>query len=746
MLPGPWPANIKTSNFMRLALPLAAIFILFGLSGGTWHLWSANHLAVAPAGRYLVIPGIILLAISVGYNALTKKRPLVSLDELSHPTVWCAGVAALFFSDWLTRPYSLFQGPDIRGELFLGALIVGGVMKRGWRPLLLVLPAIASLLATWSFFLRSNGALLFSDDHTMFLFRLKLLKENFPFIPFWFPLWNGGIDARDFFATGALNAFFLSAPLVYAFPVEQVYNFIIAFFLWVVVPLASYLTARKFDPDRCVAAVAALLSMSTTLLWYRWALQYGTVGFIISSAILPLVFALATRFIARSDLTWKEALAFILTTTLMLLWSPSGMALAPLALIALPRLKTILSSRRHQLTILLIIAVNLPWMMMMWKVSGVGRFLKSESAVVAHQTITQPPTSDKPAATQPSQPSGTHYRHRAGGLEFKKSLKRWQENAGSMNPLIFVLALPALATLPTALRLSYALITGWLLFLGTFGVSLKPQLELDRMIVLATVVLCYPVARFIVSVFKQAHTSKLMKASAVTLGSFLVIGPFTTTSILMNRSHIHYFFATPEVQTLAETIEQHANGGRALFSGCVLHELSGGHLAPLPFWAKTPLIASSYAHNIWRYEQPIPKSFMDQGDEGIRRFFDLMNVTVVTAHEPYWRKYFLERSAEYKEIGRQEGFILFSRIKASPSYVIEGEIVDLQQDSNSARFTPRSDRVVLSFKYYPFIKSSHCTITPFSAASDLTLIELSGCTPGTSVTLKSINPLERLLS
>lgn len=34
MLSGPWPTNTKTSKFMRLTLPLAALFILFGLSGG----------------------------------------------------------------------------------------------------------------------------------------------------------------------------------------------------------------------------------------------------------------------------------------------------------------------------------------------------------------------------------------------------------------------------------------------------------------------------------------------------------------------------------------------------------------------------------------------------------------------------------------------------------------------------------------------------------------------------------------
>jgi hypothetical protein len=84
MLAEPWLATKKLSKFMQLALPIAALFILFGLSGGTWHLWSAHHLAVAPAGRYLIIPGLILLALSIGHKVITKRRPLISLDELSH--------------------------------------------------------------------------------------------------------------------------------------------------------------------------------------------------------------------------------------------------------------------------------------------------------------------------------------------------------------------------------------------------------------------------------------------------------------------------------------------------------------------------------------------------------------------------------------------------------------------------------------------------------------------------------------
>jgi hypothetical protein len=726
---------------MRLALSLAAVLLLFGLSGGSWHLWSHDLPALIPSGRFLIIPSFIILLCSVGRASITHRRPLVTLNDFTHPVVWCGGLLTLVISDWLCRPYALYQGPTIRGELLLGAALMWILTKKGWKQALQLLPIGASILAIWSFFLRAHGNLLFSDDHAMFLFRLKLLKENFPFIPFWFPMWNGGIDARDFFATGALNAFLLASPLVYTFPVEKVYNLIIALFLWGLVPFSSYLTARKLGSEKTVGCVAALLAMSPALVWYRWTLKYGTVGFMVSAALVPLVLALSIRFISERNLSWRLATAFILTSTLMLLWSPSGMALAPLALIALPRCKWILLSRRHVITLLVLIALNLPWMAMMWKVSGVGKFLKSENTATTHQTV-ELATSAQPQKTE--QPAST-YRHRAGGLNLKASKARWQEGALSLNPVIFVLALPALIALPAAIRGTYLLVTGWLLFLGTFGVSLKPQLELDRMLVIGALVLCYPVAQFIVSVFTRAQESRAMRLSAVTVGSFLLIAPFTVTSIVMNRSYEQYFFASPGIKDLASTIEQNARGGRALFSGCVLHELSGGHLAPLPFWAKTPLIASSYAHNIWRYEQPIPKSFLEREDEGIRQFFNLMNVTMVTAHEPHWRKYFGERTTEYKEIGRHEGFILYARLNTLPSYVIQGSAKDLEQTTNSLRLTPESERIVLSFKYYPFIRSSQCAVAPFVASPELTLIELTGCRIGEPVILESINPLERLL-
>jgi hypothetical protein len=648
------------------------------------------------------------------------------------------GLILIFFSGWLCRPYNLFQGPSIRGPLILATIIAAVLPLSAWRRLLLASPVVASLLFVYSFFAESQGRLLFADDHAMFFFRLQLLKENFPSIPFWSPLWNAGIDARDFFATGALNAFLLASPLVYAFPLEKVYNIIIATFLFGLVPFASYWAARLFGGDKTTRSVTALLAMCSSLFWYRWGLKYGTIGFIISTSLIPLVCALFLRFISTSALRWGEIAAFAATTTLMLLWSPSGIALLPLALIALPKVPLILQSRRHLITILLILALNVPWMTMMWKVSSVGKFLDASSkrTVVATQATPSAPSQDSADEKV--------YRHRAGGLNLKKSLKQWQETAVSTSPLVVVLAIPAILALPRGKRFTFALLSLWLTFLGTIGVSIKPQLELDRMLVIATLLVSYPLALAIVKLLLERSAGLWHRISAAVVGGFLLIAPIATQDVLRNRAYDKYVFASDEVDALAQTIAAHAQGGRALFSGCVLHELSGGHLAPLAFWSKTPLIATSYAHNIWHYEQPIPKSYLDAGDDGIRRFFDTMNVTVVTAHEAQWRKYFQDRPQEYAEIARLKNFLVFRRLNVTSSFVLEGSAIDLTQDSHSVHLTPTTDHVVLKFKYFPFLTSSQCVLTPKEVSPELSLVELSDCTPGKPLSVQSVSPIERL--
>lgn len=729
---------------MLKLLPLGALLTLLGLTGGSWHVWSLNHAAIIPSGRYIVALALCLIGIRFIHFIFFKGgRP--TLTEVSDHTVWTLGLVLIFVSGWLCRPYSFFQGPDIRLTIALATLLTFSLSFMNWRRISLWLPLVATISASSIFFKEANGALLFSDDHAMFLFRLKLLKENFPSIPFWSPLWNGGIDARDFFATGALSPFLLASPLIYLFPVESIYNVIIAALLWGFTPLCGYLTARAYGAERVVGALTALLATTTSLFWYRWALKYGTVGFIVSSSLIPWVTALAMRFISDQFATRREVCIFICATTLMLLWSPSGIALIPCALFALLRTPHLLRSKKHLLVIAAIIAINLPWMAMMWKVSSVGRFLNSESSQSASHITSNVPGATSTADATPAQSGTGAYRHKAGGMDLKRSLKNWQEASGSANPLIVVLAIPAILSLSGSARLLIGATYAWLVLLGTVGVSLKPQLELDRMLVIAGLISAFPIAQLLVRSLIEARMGVARRITAALLGGFMVTGPFATSEMLRNRLYDRYTFAGPEVKGLSEAIALHAQGGRALFTGCVLHQLSGGHLAPLPFWSRTPLIATSYAHNIWSYEQPIPESYLRDGDIGIKRFFDTMNVSVLLAHEPMWRKYFKERPEGYEERGHFGEFLLFTRKEFSPSYILEGAASSVSYTTNSLTVTPATERLVLKFKHLPLLTSSSCTLKPFAAAPEVSLIELTGCKAGESVTIKSISPLKRLL-
>lgn len=728
---------------MHILASIGLLLIVLGLSGGAWFLWDRSGDALIPAGRYLGEAGALAVAAAYLATAIRQRR-LLEIRDFIDPRAWSLGLLAIVLSDWTCRPWGLLQGPTIRGELIIGALVMAALLRGWWSRFFLYWPLASAALLMWSFTIASDGALLFSDDHAMFLFRLKLLKENFPSIPFWSPVWNAGFDARDFFATGTLNAFLLAAPLIYLFPVESVYNVLIAGILWALLPASVFAGAILIGISRIGACIAATLSLCSGLFWYRWSLKYGTIGFIVSGALMPLVLGLALRFIEYRRPHKRLCVSLALASSLMLLWSPSGIALLPLALLALPKSRQILLSKRHILTLTLLAALNLPWMTMMWKVSNVGKFLGAEKG--AHETIQQHPAQSSGAEnSNANNASSATFRHRSGSMDTRKSLNQWHNNASALNPLLVVFALPAVLALTGAARLAIGLVSGWLMLLGTVGVSLKPQLELDRMVVLASIILTIPVGAFLADLFRNGCRNIAWKVTACIAGSFLLVGPFCASSMVLGRSDEKYRFAGPEVAALAQTLRDNAADGRVVFTGCVLHELSGGHLGPLPMWSGVPMVASSYAHNIWRYEQPIPKSLLDKGESGIRDYLNLQNATLVVAHEPAWIEHFRSRPNEYQKLRQDGDFVVFSRVGYTPSYTLDGEIRDLTTTSSSISFIPTTESMTLKFKYFPFLTSSSCSIEPYNAADGLVLMRLSGCARNQPVTIKSVSPLQRLL-
>ena len=256
----------------------AAVALLFGLAG-TLRFWDSQG-AILNDHRTLVV--VLVLALLGG--GIVRSRPNY-LAACSNPWGWLLGLLGVFLSDWMGHPYGLFPGPAIRGEILLGAIACYFSIRYS-KTIWLSLGLVSIILLLFTGFLQTIGSeIIFSDDHAAVFYRLQLLKENFPFIPFYNPQWNAGTDARDFFATGVLNLFLLTYPLLRIFDLSSVYTLIVAIAVFGFLPLTLYLGARIAHLDRSAALISAFLGLTATALWYRWGLSYGSMGFVPTVAV-----------------------------------------------------------------------------------------------------------------------------------------------------------------------------------------------------------------------------------------------------------------------------------------------------------------------------------------------------------------------------------------------------------------------------------------------------------------------------
>ncbi len=734
-------SDTPINNLSRYAAPLLSAgisLILFSVLAGKTTLWALDGPMILPSGSYGTAFGILLVmgALALWYTAPKGERQALQLDPLGAT----AGVALIFFSDWLCRNYNLFQGPVIRGELILGILAAFVLLRLRSGLFYFAFMLFSIAIVAYNFFTTADGRMLISDDHASFVFRLMALKENFPHIPFYCPLWNGGFDARDFFATGALNIFLLLWPIIYAFNVPDVYNVLVAIVLFGVLPFSVFISARLCKLAIPTPAIAAVLALGSNLLWYRWALKYGTMGFVTSIALLPIVFALTIKILAREEqLSRIEAMIFVVATSLMLCWTPSGLVFVPAAVLGLIFIRSILHKRYLIAIAATLLILNAPWMAVFVSVSKVGNFVQSERPSDQSQSEGSI-HNDKPKASAP-----VAQRSKAAHVSGQGTLRLLREYAIGANPLILFLALPGLLLLRGATRSLFIITTGWLIILGAVLVPLKPQLELDRMLIIMGILLSLPAARALSQLMAQAQASSLARLPVSLCLGFLLITPFTLCGVVNNHSIEQYYFSSPLVSDMTSAIKRYGGPGRVLFSGFVLHDLSNGHLAPLAYLSGKSLIASSPFHSQWNYGQVFPKSFIERMEsDGIIQYLDLYNVSAVFAHERQWREYFGRRPAEFRPVWQGDKFSLFTRTSFPGTLYVQGTGEEPHETSNSVVLRPAQSEVVLRYNYLPFLEASGCTISGQQMAPEVTFIKLSGCTPGAEVVIRAKHALERI--
>lgn len=720
------PGNVLSSFGLGLCL-------LTGLAGSV-AFWSGEYGDIFPASRYSVLPGVILLALGLAISYRDRSPLRLS----SHGFAW--SLLALFFIDWLTRSYNLFQGPFIRGELilaFCAALLL--IHNRAWRALRIFALCSVALLAC-AFLFESQGRVLSSDDHPSFFYRLSLLKSQFPTIPFYYPYWNAGIDQRDFFATGTLNVFFLVWPLIRFFDLGSTYNIVVTIVLFIFMPLSVYLAARLSGAKPTASVFASVLALTSSLLWYRWALKYGTMGFIASASLIPLNLALGIR-LTLAEKVWPQKLTFlsILSFSLMLFWGPSGLVFLPLAALSLTKLPRLIGQAHFRHVAFGIAVLSIPWMITFYSVSQVGKFVSTARPSYQMMADEKSPQYNQ---GKPSAAAG------AEALSLRQALKTLRETSVSTNPLLFILIIPGLAALSPRQRWPWVATCLWLLFLGSIGSQIKPQLELDRMLVILSLLSSIPVAkvleRLIVSGALYRSNFLTLRLPAAFALAFFLCAPFATSYLLRNRGFDSYSFFSPTSERLVQMIRENAGDGRVVFTGFVLHDFSHGHLAPLPILTGVPSVASSPFHDQWTYKELFPSSAFEQGIEAVERLLDLYNSSLVVGHEERWVNFLRENKEYYSLVGEALPFTVFKRKQAKLSYFMQGTGTLLSQQTDGLSLKVSTPEVVLKFRYFPFLRADKCKIEGSQSEVGFALIKLSACPLDEEIHIQSCGTLCRI--
>lgn len=709
------------------------ICFLFPICFGSLALFVNGGPEIFPTLSITTLIGIGLIIAGMWFKKRSSFREPSSSSLL---VLFAVPLLFLLCSSYPDRAFNFWQGRGVRGEIFLAAILLTLCFRYAKTEHVktlfgVILPVLFSVLSLWAFFKEANGRILLSDDHATFIYRLSLLKENFPHIPHYNPLWNGGIEARDYFASGALAPYLLFWPVIQYFDVWTIYNLIVATIFFILLPGATYLATRLMNYDRVVAGIAVLLALCSSQLWYRWGFKYGVLGCCVAAIFIPVVIASVTRLTSaeesRSPKPW-EILLFFVSISIAVLWPFSGVILAPALLTlpwAAPRLRR---SRFFWICAALALLVHLPWMIEFLKGSNVGTFLQLERVTnTTDRAVGLSTTESSWAGAQQSLVlRGTPYSDWRDGV--KHTLRA---NSSLFNPLILIGAITGLFFLKrTKSSGLLIMMLTWLLFLALVVGPLKPQLELERMLMFAGIIAA-PFVAILLRAFIVGEQTWGQSFLTAFVSATLLIGNINAIGTIQNRSSERYFWSESIYFELAEAIKKYGGEGRVIFPGFILHDLAHAHIAPLALLSGKPLAASVPTHKIWWYSELVPKEFSEKGDTGIETYLDLMNTTAIVVHEPKWIQFAQRNSERYRLRWERESFRLYERVGAVSNYFLEGSGQVLSIGSSEVTLKVDNAKTILKFNYTPQLKvrsdDKGCTVVPFAVGSTVQFVQLQHC-------------------
>lgn len=675
-------------------------------------------------GSIVLLPVFAAYAISAIVLIYFKRR--LSLETLLDARGWIVIFSAYLVSDFSLRQYSFWQGSfrliEICGALLL-TLILFKYLRSSFS---FCVVALATLGAALSFITYCGSNLIFSDDHATFYYRLWLLKNNGFSLPFFFPMWNGGIDARDFFPTGAHGVFILFAPLIYLARLDWAYNIIVATLVFVLpgccTGLAAWFNCRSFKSS----CLAVTLGCASSLFWYRWGLSYGTLGFLCSISFIPLALSLASNLInqivvGKAQADFRSITLFCSCFSFAIIWPLATITFIPAIVFATLNFGKLVQQRLIRFGFAALVVIHLPWMIVFARSSHVASYI---SAPV------------NPSPTAPIDP-----RLKSVADNKFAPISAMRVAFAPLNPLIGFFMIPALITAWCRRRRLEVISFAWLITLGAGVAHWYPQLELDRMFLVATLVVTPLIAAWLVDVIERMDRVFALFPLAACL-----LVPITSYRAANNHTPERFFIRAQYVEQIAEFVRKNANNGRALMTGFSLHELSYGHLAPLALMSGVPFIANSYVHDQWQRADVIPRKLKNSGIQGVEKYLELYNVSLLLAHDHAWQKWLNQYPEQFRLLETIGPFEIFSYKKFSNNYFEQGSGTIIEQGQNGVKLTLSTPSAVIKFKYNQFLISNQCQLEPIEVISGDNFIQLRNCQPDVEVQIRAQGFWRRLIN
>lgn len=723
-----------TGAFAAAAASFLLLYAVLGFFAGAVQLDALGSVDLTPRVLRLAATGVSFLLFTSIFVAGPRERRGAILNAC---TGWLAAAAVLaltvlLLSRYPAQAFTYFEGAQVAADA-LAAGAVAAVLMWFARARPRAAAAEAALLGVQflcaiSLLAYLDGRLIFADDHPSFLYRFQLLRDNFPFVPFYNTDWNAGYSGREFFPSGMLNVYLFFWPLLYfagdigSASDINLYNYVLLLYV-MLIPWACYWAARIFGCSRAAAACTGVLALGPSLSYFEWLLRYGTLGFVFSVGMAPLALALSYRLsLAEQSPRLLHMLALTVVSFCCITWSLSFLVFLPLTAAALVGWRRTFAADRRKLVLAFIVlfaVINGPWMRVFVRESKVFSFLSGETLPGSDtRSVFSDKTSDEESKAKPELID-----------LLRKKYRGFREELRKVNPLIVFMFIPGVLLLPAGSPRSILLITVlWLGLIAVVGDALKPQLELRRMIIPASFLMTIGAGAALCRTLLWARQKLGEKgspyglraaaaAAGIVLSGLLLLSPLSAAAHYTNRTERFYRFAPKYFLELADAIRRRAGDGRTLFFGFILHDFGasnyaaqdGGHIAPLAKLSGKEMYASDFYHSRWSTVDPIPASYRKRGAEGIEEFLDLVNVSAVVTFKREWLKYCRERPGIYSEVYRGGRFTLFTRrpspaMEGDAGYFLRGE-GELRNLADGFAVKPRTGEVVLKYRFHPRLKA-----------------------------------------